>query len=52
MTDEGFYSVSENMVLLRSLPPPAEGVRHQQAETAAVLDGKGLGSGTLFVAES
>ncbi|KAI4902423.1 hypothetical protein NFI96_022037 [Prochilodus magdalenae] len=40
------------MVLLKCLPPPNEGVRHQQAETAAVLDGKGLGTGTLYVAES
>ncbi|XP_060779454.1 methylosome subunit pICln isoform X3 [Neoarius graeffei] len=40
------------MVLLKSLSPPAEGVRHQQSETTAVLDGKGLGSGTLCVAES
>ncbi|XP_058243795.1 methylosome subunit pICln isoform X2 [Hemibagrus wyckioides] len=40
------------MVLLKSLPPPAEGVRHQQAETTAVLDGKGIGTGTLYVAES
>ncbi|XP_017321511.1 methylosome subunit pICln isoform X1 [Ictalurus punctatus] len=35
-----------------NLPPPAEGVRHQQAETTAVLDGKGLGTGTLYVAEA
>ncbi|XP_036441483.1 methylosome subunit pICln isoform X2 [Colossoma macropomum] len=40
------------MVLLKSSPPPNEGVRHQQAETAAVLDGKELGTGTLYVAES
>ncbi|KAM9481296.1 methylosome subunit pICln isoform 2-T2 [Clarias gariepinus] len=40
------------MVLLKSLPPPAEGVRHQQAETTAVLDGKPLGTGTLYVAEA
>ncbi|XP_017559652.1 methylosome subunit pICln isoform X2 [Pygocentrus nattereri] len=40
------------MVLLKSLSPPNEGVRHQQAETAAVLDGKELGTGTLYVAES
>lgn len=40
------------MVLLRSLPPPSEGVRHEQAETTAVWDGKGLGSGTLYVAEA
>lgn len=40
------------MVLLRNLPPPSEGVRHEQAETTAVWDGKGLGSGTLYVAEA
>lgn len=40
------------MVLLKSLPPPSEGVRLQQAETTAVLDGKRLGLGTLFVAEA
>ncbi|XP_056139544.1 methylosome subunit pICln [Lampris incognitus] len=40
------------MVLLKSLPPPTEGVRHEQAETTAVMDGKGLGCGTLYVAET
>ncbi|XP_020363605.1 methylosome subunit pICln [Oncorhynchus kisutch] len=40
------------MVLLRSVPPPTEGVRHEQGETTAVLDGKGLGTGTLYVAET
>ncbi|XP_045071906.1 methylosome subunit pICln-like isoform X3 [Coregonus clupeaformis] len=40
------------MVLLRSVPPPSEGVRHEQVETTAVLDGKGLGAGTLYVAET
>uniref|UniRef100_A0A3P8XLB5 Methylosome subunit pICln n=1 Tax=Esox lucius TaxID=8010 RepID=A0A3P8XLB5_ESOLU len=40
------------MVLLKSIPPPSEGVRHKQAETTAVLDGKGLGAGTLYVAET
>lgn len=40
------------MVLLKSLPAPIEGIRHQQPDTAAVLDGKGLGTGTLYVAES
>ncbi|XP_012691683.1 methylosome subunit pICln [Clupea harengus] len=40
------------MVVLKSVPPPSEGVRHEQAETTAVLDGKGLGSGTLYVAEA
>ncbi|XP_015463483.2 methylosome subunit pICln isoform X1 [Astyanax mexicanus] len=40
------------MVLLKGLVPPGDGVRHQQAETSAVLDGKRLGTGTLYVAES
>uniref|UniRef100_A0A673GIZ4 Methylosome subunit pICln n=1 Tax=Sinocyclocheilus rhinocerous TaxID=307959 RepID=A0A673GIZ4_9TELE len=40
------------MVVLKSLHPPSEGVRLQQADTTAVLDGKRLGSGTLFVAEA
>jgi len=40
------------MVLLRNVAPPTDGVRHQQAETSAVLDGLGLGSGTLYVAET
>lgn len=40
------------MVLLKSVPPPSEGIRHEQSETTAVLDGKGLGSGTLYVAEA
>ncbi|XP_061073185.1 methylosome subunit pICln isoform X2 [Conger conger] len=40
------------MVLLKNVSPPSEGVRHQQAETTAVLDGKGLGAGTLYVAET
>ncbi|XP_030648159.1 methylosome subunit pICln-like [Chanos chanos] len=40
------------MVFLQTVSPPSEGVRHEQAETTAVLDGKGLGSGTLCVAET
>ncbi|XP_071370019.1 methylosome subunit pICln [Centroberyx affinis] len=40
------------MVLLKSVPPPTEGVKHEQAETTAILDGKGLGCGTLYVAET
>ncbi|XP_054990014.1 methylosome subunit pICln isoform X1 [Sorex araneus] len=42
------------MNLLRSFPPPgpADGVRRQQADTEAVLDGQGLGTGTLYIAES
>ncbi|XP_004781089.2 methylosome subunit pICln isoform X2 [Mustela nigripes] len=42
------------MSFLRSFPPPgsAEGLRQQQPETEAVLNGKGLGTGTLYIAES
>ncbi|XP_077398301.1 methylosome subunit pICln isoform X2 [Festucalex cinctus] len=40
------------MVLLKNLRPPTEGVRLQQADTAAVLDGHKLGNGTLYVAET
>ncbi|XP_064144812.1 methylosome subunit pICln isoform X2 [Loxodonta africana] len=42
------------MSFLKSFPPPgpAEGLRQQQPDTEAVLDGKGLGTGTLYIAES
>ncbi|XP_069748179.1 methylosome subunit pICln isoform X2 [Narcine bancroftii] len=40
------------MVFLRCFPPPAEGIRLQQPEIAAVLNGKALGTGTLYIAES
>lgn len=40
------------MGLLKNLVPPAEGVRHEQPETAVEVDGQKLGSGTLFVAEA
>ncbi|KAJ8347798.1 hypothetical protein SKAU_G00263870 [Synaphobranchus kaupii] len=40
------------MVLLKNVSPPSEGVRYEQSETTVVLDGKGLGSGTLYVAET
>ncbi|KAJ8386618.1 hypothetical protein AAFF_G00168500 [Aldrovandia affinis] len=40
------------MVLLKNVSPPSEGVRHVQSETTAILDGKGLGLGTLYVAET
>ncbi|XP_029458044.1 methylosome subunit pICln [Rhinatrema bivittatum] len=38
--------------LLSSFPPPSEGVRQQQPDTEAVVDGRGLGNGTLYIAES
>ncbi|XP_021573509.1 methylosome subunit pICln-like isoform X1 [Carlito syrichta] len=34
------------------LPGPAEGLRRQQPDTKAVLNGKGLGSRTLYIAEN
>ncbi|KAM6988254.1 methylosome subunit pICln isoform 2-T2 [Tautogolabrus adspersus] len=40
------------MVLLKNLHPPTEGVRHEQAETTAVMGGQRLGCGTLYVAET
>ncbi|KAM9455814.1 methylosome subunit pICln-like isoform 1-T2 [Clarias gariepinus] len=40
------------MVVLQKVSPPKEGVRHEEVEITAVLDGKRLGSGTLCVAES
>ncbi|XP_035535291.1 methylosome subunit pICln [Morone saxatilis] len=40
------------MVLLKNLRPPTEGVRHEQAETTAVMDGQKVGCGTLYVAET
>ncbi|KAM6213750.1 methylosome subunit pICln isoform X2 [Aptenodytes patagonicus] len=40
------------MSFLKRFPPPAEGVRHQQPDTEAVLAGRTLGAGTLYIAES
>ena len=42
------------MSFLRSFPPPrsAEGLRQQRPDTEAVLNRKGLGTGTLYIAES
>uniref|UniRef100_A0A8I3Q9G0 Methylosome subunit pICln n=2 Tax=Canis lupus familiaris TaxID=9615 RepID=A0A8I3Q9G0_CANLF len=41
------------MSFLKSFPLPrsAEGLRQQQPKTEAVLKGKGLGTGTLYIAE-
>uniref|UniRef100_A0A8D2HKR8 Uncharacterized protein n=1 Tax=Urocitellus parryii TaxID=9999 RepID=A0A8D2HKR8_UROPR len=41
------------MSFLKSFPPPGqdEGLRQQQPDTEAVLNGKGLGIGTLYIAE-
>ncbi|MEE6515421.1 hypothetical protein FKM82_024182, partial [Ascaphus truei] len=38
--------------LLSSFPPPGEGVRRLQPGTEAVVSGKGLGPGTLYITES
>ncbi|XP_042190510.1 methylosome subunit pICln isoform X2 [Callorhinchus milii] len=40
------------MVILTCFPPPEQGVRLRQSDTAAVLGGRGLGSGTLYITES
>ncbi|CAG06194.1 unnamed protein product, partial [Tetraodon nigroviridis] len=40
------------MVVLKRLVAPTEGVRHEQRETRAEVDGQELGSGTLLVAEA
>ncbi|XP_072316015.1 methylosome subunit pICln isoform X2 [Eucyclogobius newberryi] len=40
------------MVVLKQLLLPTEGVRHEQAETTAVMDGQRLGCGTLYVSET
>lgn len=39
-------------MVLKNLRPPTEGVRHEQAETTAVMGGQKLGCGTLYVAET
>lgn len=45
-------TAARTMVLLKNIHPPTEGVRHEQAETTAVMDGQKLGCGTLYVAET
>lgn len=37
---------------IRNLVPPSAGIRHEQAETTVVWNGEGLGSGTLYVADT
>lgn len=39
------------MSFLKRFPPPADGVRHQQPDTEALLAGRSLGTGTLYIAE-
>lgn len=45
--------LSPAMSFLKSFPPPTseDGLRLQQPDTEAVLNGKGLGTGTLYIAE-
>ncbi|RMC07505.1 hypothetical protein DUI87_16979 [Hirundo rustica rustica] len=40
------------MSFLKRFPPPADGIRHQQPDTEALLAGRSLGTGTLYIAES
>ncbi|NWT18356.1 ICLN protein, partial [Vireo altiloquus] len=40
------------MSFLKRFLPPASGVRHQQPDTEALLAGRSLGTGTLYIAES
>uniref|UniRef100_G3MKV0 Methylosome subunit pICln n=1 Tax=Amblyomma maculatum TaxID=34609 RepID=G3MKV0_AMBMU len=40
------------MVILTSFPPPDEGIRHREEATAAFIQSRGLGKGTLYIAES
>ncbi|KAJ6664815.1 hypothetical protein lerEdw1_005787 [Lerista edwardsae] len=40
------------MSFLKRIPAPGEGVRLRQPDTEAVLGGRGLGTGSLYVAES
>ncbi|XP_074057480.1 methylosome subunit pICln-like [Macrotis lagotis] len=42
------------MSFLKSFPPPSpeDRLRQQQPDTKAVLDGRGLGTGTLYIAHS
>lgn len=49
----GFSALLVAMSFLKSFPPPgsAEGLRQQQPDTEAVLNGKSFGTGTLYIAE-
>lgn len=40
------------MVVITNLPPPSHGIRHRQPSTAAVINSRALGKGTLYIAES
>ena len=45
------FVLKSDMVVLTSFAPPAEGVRHTQANTAAHVGQRQMGNGTLYVAE-
>ncbi|CAN7996520.1 unnamed protein product [Ixodes hexagonus] len=40
------------MVILTSFPPPEQGIRHREEATAAYIQSRELGKGTLYIAES
>ncbi|EEC03184.1 methylosome subunit pICln [Ixodes scapularis] len=40
------------MVILTSFPPPEQGIRHREEATAAYIQRRELGKGTLYIAES
>ncbi|XP_037562653.1 methylosome subunit pICln isoform X1 [Dermacentor silvarum] len=42
----------DSMVILTSFPPPDEGIRHREEATAAFIQSRDLGKGTLYIAES
>lgn len=39
------------MVILSSLPPPTEGIRHTESNAAAFINQQNFGPGTLYIAE-
>lgn len=39
------------MSFLKRIPEPSEGIRLRQPDTEAVLGGRGLGTGSLYIAE-
>jgi len=40
------------MVVLTTLPPPTDGIHHQESNTSAYIAAQDLGKGTLYIAES
>lgn len=39
------------MSFLKRIPEPSEGIRLRKPDTEAVLGGRGLGTGSLYIAE-